>query len=345
MKKKTSTAAIVVAIIFSILLFPMIMIGGIASGVVFSAESALLPERNEDFYRSFEESGGMDWIYDLIVISVEEGMSDGSGAASLGIELSATELFPRDQVETMVYDVYHKIIKGEEYQFDFSYQKNVMKDKLAEYFDEQTEGVVGENAELKAIAKETYMKEIDVMIEEEFGALEEELSAEVNGIYEEIYEGMDIRSLEIKTGYSMADRTELCNDMRMAGYFLLGLTAFLIIILLLCHLFRPSGFFTAGAFSLITGGLMFIGAKGIHAFLMSVINAEFNTAISSEVAAEEIPVFFLPMIETILGWCLTGFEKVGKIGLMTAVILILVGILLHVIKRNQAEPVSVYEMQ
>ena len=233
MKKKTSTAAIVVAIIFSILLFPMIMIGGIASGVVFSAESALLPERNEDFYRSFEESGGMDWIYDLIVISVEEGMSDGSGAASLGIELSATELFPRDQVETMVYDVYHKIIKGEEYQFDFSYQKNVMKDKLAEYFDEQTEGVVGENAELKAIAKETYMKEIDVMIEEEFGALEEELSAEVNGIYEEIYEGMDIRSLEIKTGYSMADRTELCNDMRMAGYFLLGLTAFLILILLL----------------------------------------------------------------------------------------------------------------
>ena len=195
----------------------MIFIGGIASGVVFSLESALLPDRNEDLYHSFEESGGMDWIY----------------------------------------------------------------------------------------------------------------------------EELDIRSLEEQIGYSLTDRTELCNVIRLAGYVALGITAMLIALLLLCHLFRPSGFFTAGAFSLVTGGFMLLGARSVQKFLKSVFYSE----LSLELAADEIPEFFLTMVESILGWCLTGFEKVGKIGLMTAVVLILVGILLYVIKQNQAEPVSVYEMQ
>jgi len=77
----------------------------------------------------------------------------------------------------------------------------------------------------------------------------------------------------------------------------------------------------------------------------NVGNSSPEVELSLELAADEIPEFFLTMVESILGWCLTGFEKVGKIGLMTAVVLILVGILLYVIKQNQAEPVSVYEMQ
>ena len=142
MKKKTSTAAIILAVIFSILLFPMIFIGGIASGVVFSLESALLPDRNEDLYHSFEESGGMDWIYDLLISSVEEGLSENVGNSSPEVEISATELFPRDQVETIVSDVYHKIMNGEEYQFDFTYQKKVMLDTLTEYFDTNADAMI-----------------------------------------------------------------------------------------------------------------------------------------------------------------------------------------------------------
>lgn len=339
MKRKTSIAAIIVAVIFSILLFPMIFIGGIASGVVFSIESAVLPDREEDLYRSFEESGGMDWVYEFLVSCVEEGMYDGTGAASMGIELSATELFPRNQVETMVYDVYHKVIKGEEYQFDFTYQKEILMEKLTEAFD--ANATTGDNAELIKNARETYLEEIEVMLEDELGLLENELSREVNGIYEEIYETMDIGSMEEQIGYSLTDRTELCSVIRLIGYVALGITAFLLAMLLLCHLFRPAGFVTAGAFCLVTGGFMLAASKIIHNFLMSIFYSE----LSAELSAEEIPEFFLSMVKSVLGWFLTGFEKVGKIGLITAVVLILVGILLYVIKQNQAEPISVYEMQ
>ena len=55
----------------------------------------------------------------------------------------------------------------------------------------------------------------------------------------------------------------------------------------------------------------------------------------------------MPMIEEVLGWCMVGFEKSGKVFLMAAVILVLVGILLFIIRRNKeaAEPASVLEMQ
>ena len=61
----------------------------------------------------------------------------------------------------------------------------------------------------------------------------------------------------------------------------------------------------------------------------------------------ELPEFIMPMVEDVMDWCLTGFEKVGKIGLLTAVILILVGILLLVLRKNktEAEPYSGVEMQ
>lgn len=359
MKKKTSALAIILAIFCSILLFPLIMISGIGSGLVFSLESVVTPDREEDLYQSFVDNGGMDWVYDLFVSGVEEGMGDGLEAEEVDIELDAKELFPRDQVETMVYDVYHAIIKGEECQFDLSYQKALMETKLMAYYDENAEAEVeaqikeeygeeydtlSESQKQEAIEEATeearviYEAEITTMIEEEFGALEEEVSAELNSIYD-TPEYQDLKELEAEYGYSLTDRTELCADVRMAGYILLGFTAVLLAVLLLCHLFRPSGFFTAGAFTLIIGGLMMVVATGMQRLLLSLISSEF----SAEYSAEEIPGFVMPMIEDVLGWCVTGFDKVGKIGLMAAVILILVGILLLVVRKNkaEAEPASV----
>ena len=51
----------------------------------------------------------------------------------------------------------------------------------------------------------------------------------------------------------------------------------------------------------------------------------------------ETPEFVMPMMEEIFGWCLTGFEKVGKIGLMAAIIFVLVGILFIVNRKNKKE--------
>ena len=361
MKKKPSTLAIIIAVIFSIFLFPFIFIGGLSSGVVFSLESMVAPDREEDLYQSFVDNGGVDWVYDLFLSRVEEGM--GSAEEDLGIELEATELFPRAQVETMVYDVYHAVIKGREYKMDLSYQKDVMQAKLTEYFEANIDAEIenslreeyGEayelleeskkqeiKAEARVEAEKVFYAEMDTIIEEEFGTLEKEISAEINGIYD-TPEYKELMALEDEYGYSLTDRTELCSMVRLAGYILLGITALIIGILLLCHLFRPSGFFTAGVFTLVTGGVLLIAAKGMQGVLLSLIGSE----LSAEFATEEVPVFLMPMLEDVLGWCVIGFEKVGKIGLMATVVLVLVGILLLVIRKNkaEAEPVSVMEMQ
>ena len=54
-------------------------------------------------------------------------------------------------------------------------------------------------------------------------------------------------------------------------------------------------------------------------------------------AVSETPKFIMPMMEEILDWCLTRFEKVGKIGLVAAIIFILVGILLLINRKNKNE--------
>ena len=67
MKKKTSALAIVVAVIFSIVLFPFIFAGGAGASAVFTLESVIAPDREEELYQSFVRNGGMDWGYNLVI--------------------------------------------------------------------------------------------------------------------------------------------------------------------------------------------------------------------------------------------------------------------------------------
>lgn len=185
--------------------------------------------------------------------------------------------------------------------------------------------------------------EVKATLETEIASLENELSESINSIYD-MPEWQELKDLEAETGFSLTDRTELCYYLNLGGYLLLGLTGVFLVVLLLCHLFRPSGFFTAGVFSLITGGIMMAAAKVLPGVLNGLINSEL---LAEELAAEELPSFIMPMAAEVIGWCMTGFEKVGKIGLMAAILLILVGILLLIIRNNraEAEPASTMEMQ
>ena len=143
MKKKISAIAIVVAVIFSIILFPFILAGGAGASVVFTLESVIAPDREEELYQSFVRNGGMDWGYNLIIEGLEqgleeglaEGMPEGMGDGEALLELDAKEIFPRQQAETMVSDIYHAIVQGKEYQVDLSHQKEFLKTKLNEYFE------------------------------------------------------------------------------------------------------------------------------------------------------------------------------------------------------------------
>ena len=342
MKQKTSTAAIVVAIIFSIILFPLIAVGSLSSGVIFSVEELIKPNREEELYRSFADNGGVDFVYELLL---EEA---GAEVEELGV--TPEEFFPKTQIETIVYDVYHSIIKGETYTADFSHQKEITKKIAMEQFEANIEeelrkeygeeyDLLEESKKAQVIeeARKIFAEEIDRSVEEEFGQLEKEMTAEINSIYD-LPEYQELKALEEETGYSLTDRADLCTAIRLAGYILLGFTCFLILVLLICHLFRPSGFFTAGVFTLIIGGGMTALSKSLQGILLSLISSDF----AAEYSAEEFPEFIMPIIDEVLGWSMTGFEKVGKYGLTASAILILIGILLVIIRKNKtdAEPVT-----
>lgn len=386
MKKKTSALAIVVAVIFSIILFPFVLAGGAAASGVFTLESVIAPDREEELYQSFVRNGGMDWGYNLVIDGLEEGLEEalagglpegmGDGAALL--DLDAKEILPKQQAETIVSDVYHAIIQGKEYQVDLSHQKEVLKTKLNEYYETSVTAEIKATVEdsleeeVKKEYGETYEKlseserqeimtkakeeatniameearkvfdtEVIPMVDTEVAELEKEVSEAFNSIYD-MPEYQELKALEAKYGYSLTDRTALCKDIRLAGYIILGVTAAVLLLLLVCHWFRPSGFFTAGVFTLIIGGGFFAIAKVIPGFAMNLLDSELSKMFVAESGMAEMPGFVMPVIAEILGWCLTGFEKVGKIGLMAAALLILVGILLLVIRKNkvEAEPAS-----
>lgn len=387
MNKNTSALAIVFAVIFSIILFPVIFGVSVGSGVVFSLESLVAPGREDEIYQSLKENGAIDWAYDTFTAELDtelekaitENIPKEIDADYTEIGLNAWELFPKDRFETIVTDVYHAVLNGQKYQFDFSYQKYVLETKLNAFFDTvvtaEIETTVNETVEAEIReeygiafdllpkaeqdriiamaqeeAREKAMKEArtvfdtEVMasIETEIAFLETELSETVNSIYS-MPEYQELKEIETEYGYSFTDRTEICGYLSTAGYTLLGVTAFFIVLLLLCHLFRPSGFITAGIFTLIDGGILFVAAKLCRAPLTELVQNE----LSQEVASQEIPKFILPLIEEVFGWAMVGFEKVGKISLMAAVVLILLGILLIVLRKNkmEAEQTTAVEMQ
>ena len=380
MKKKTSAVAIAVAVIFSIILFPFVLAGGAAASGIFTLESVIAPDREEELYQSFVRNGGMDWGYNLLIEKADkalgegladmlpEGMGDGSS-----MEISTKEILPKEQAETMVSDIYHAIVQGKEYQVDLSHQKELIKDKLNEYFDtsvtaeikatvensleeeikkeygetynklsesEREEIMTKAKEEATSIAMEEARKAFDTevipMVDAEVAELEKQVSEAFNSIYD-MPEYKELKALETKYGYSLTDRTALCKDIRLTGNIALGVTGVVLLLLLVCHWFRPSGFFTAGAFTLIIGGGFFAIAKVIPGFVLNLLHSELSMMFVEEGVAMETPGFVLPMLSEILGWCLTGFEKVGKIGLMAAALFILVGILLLVIRKNKAE--------
>ena len=381
MKKKTSALAIIIAVIFSIILFPFVFAGGVGAGAVFTLESVIAPDREEELYQSFVRNGGVDWGYDLVIDMLEEGlaeglaggMPEGMGDTAVLKELDAKEILPKQQAETLLSDIYHAVLQGKEYQLDLSHQKEFIKTKLNEYFEttvteeikatvessleEEVKNEYGEaydklseseREEIMTKAKEeatnialeearkVFDTEVLPMVDTEVAELETEVSKAFNSIYD-MPEYQEIKKVETKYGYSLTDRTTLCKDIRLAGNILLGITAVVLLLLLVFHWFRPSGFFTAGVFTLLIGGGFFAVAKVVPGFAMNLLNSELSKMFVEGSGVAEMPGFVMPVIAEILGWCLTGFEKVGKIGLMAAVLFILVGILLVILRKNKAE--------
>ena len=336
MNKKPGAVAIIIAVIMSIVLFLPIVISGLVSGTIFSVQSVLQPGREDDIYRSFENNGGIDFIYDIFLEETGEEMEFAEG-----ISVNMKEFVPKKDVATIVEGMYYAFLKGETYPVKLDSQKVYLKEKAMEYFEQNVDDLakeeLGELYELASesqkqeamdIARREYEAEVDSIIEEEVTFIEAELSGILSEVYEttEYQEMMD--SLN-EFGYSLTDRAVMCSDIGLAGNVFLVIGIILIALLLLCHWFRPAGFITAGVFSLLTGGILKGGAMVIPSAMSTLLQAE-------TLEGEPVPEFMIALVEDIMNWCMDGFHKVGTMALGLGAVLFLVGILLFVIKRNRA---------
>ena len=134
MKKQPSVVAIVIAVIMSIVLFPLIFGTGIASGAVFSAESMMQEGREWELYDAFTEHGGEDWVYELLLSETGETIE-----IEQEVSVSIRELFPKEDVSTLMKELYEALIKGERYSVELPNQKLFVEQKLMEYFDDTVE--------------------------------------------------------------------------------------------------------------------------------------------------------------------------------------------------------------
>ena len=337
MKKKPSAVAIVIAVIMSIILFLPIVVSGVVAGSIFSAQSILQPGREHELYQSFEKNGGVDYIYDFLIDEVGEEMEFMEG-----ISINFREFCSKEDVEEIVKGIYEAFFKGELYEATLDSQEAYLKDKADEYFEKNIEDFVKEEfgdlyematesqiQEAKDEARKIYDEEVSAVIEEEINFLEDKLSSILDSVYEtDEYQEFMVTLDEF--GYRLDNRAGMCEDIALVGNIFLGIGVILIVLLLLCHLFRPAGFVTAGIFSLLTGGLL----KALAVLAPAAVN---SLAMEEFLEGEPVHEFVEVLVSDILSWCMEGFHKVGILALGLGAVLVLVGILVFVVRRNKAE--------
>lgn len=337
MKKKPGFVAIFVAVLMSIILLLPIIGSGLVAGACFSVQSMLEPGRETELYRSFEKNGGVDFIYDTLLDEFGEEVE-----FTEDVSINTRELFPKEDAAEIMEGIYHAFFKGENYSIKFESQKEYLQKKAMEYFEQNIDDVIKEELgdlyeyageseiqEAKDIARKEYEAEVNSVIEKEIASLEKEFSGILDVVYESPEYQEAISFLE-DAGYALNDRAEMCSAIELAGNVFLVIGVILVVLLLLCHLFRPAGFVTAAVFSLLTGGILKGGAVALPSAISKLVEAEM-------LEGEPIPDFLVALVEDVMSWFMDGFHKAGMLALGFGVVLFLVGILLFVIKKNRAE--------
>ena len=408
--KKRGPIAIVLAVLFSILLFPFIYAFGLCSGAIMATSSWFEPGRKEEVYQNFVADDGIDWLYEVIDGAIEEGVMEASGSMEdvAGLEQIFENLITRDDVETIVKDVYDTVLSGEVYQFDFSVFSERLLSKLEGFADDNAAAYIEENLadiyaaagadvkdKVKEIAKEIFMEEAEARIEaelaevspalretskkellakaeEEFEAqadayiaeniemlyaqldeetkealiaeakevilpefqtmmaeevknLEESLNTEIANLYE-TSEYKEFMAIQEQYGVSIFDMELIHSSLNLSGYLFMGLTFVFIVLVLLSHLFRPSGFYVAGVYTVLLGALQYV--------IGSLFGGRVAQVVSAELAFPHASLDSL--VHNFLAWFGTGFTSVGIIFLCAGAALILGGILITIINKNKA---------
>ena len=178
--------------------------------------------------------------------------------------------------------------------------------------------------EYKAQYKQQYIDEYSAMIDEAVLSAQTEINATIASVYTS-EEYAQLEQTQADYGINIYDFDGLNEIFKSAGYICFGAAAVVILILLLCYLFRPAGFFVAGIFTLILGA----GVKVIAGKALPIASEMIHTAV--ELPHESVNA----IVNSALVWVTEGLNESAMIGIFAGAALLLLGILTTIIRRGK----------
>ena len=178
--------------------------------------------------------------------------------------------------------------------------------------------------EYKAENKQKHVDEAAASIDEAVLLAQTEINATIASIYtSEDY--AQLEQTQAEYGINIYDFDGLNAIFKSAGYVCFGAAAVVILILLLCYLFRPAGFFVAGIFTLILG----VGVKAVAGKALPVASELIHASV--ELPHESLNA----IVNAALVWVTEGLNESAMIGIFAGAALMLLGILITIIRRNK----------
>lgn len=326
MVKERSSVAIAIAVILSCILVPLLLLLGIASATTSAFSNVVMEHREDELFARFEKEGGIRWIYNEIearLIPMAQELEVPEGMEPL------KDIVTYEDVSSISHGIYSAFLSGKQYVFDLSVQKERVRGNVDAYFDryidEQnlTELMDDGTVDIELV-KESYLKDAYTQLEEQVTWLEEELNAKLTEVY---HTPQFIRLAGTEELHGAATYLELLRGtLKKAELAEIGVMAVLVVLLLVCHLFRPSGFFVVGGTAIFLGAAAFVVSKGLHAVLFS-----------GAVPAVSMPdQSFFATAEQIVLWLSDGYLHFGSYSAIAGVIFLVAGVFLLLFQRKRA---------
>lgn len=325
--EERSKAAIVIVVILSGILVPLLLLLGIVSATTSAFSNALMEHREDELFLRFEQEGGIQWLYDEVearLVPMGQKLQVPEGMEPL------KDIITYEDVSSVSHGVYSAFLSGNLYVFDLSVQKERIKKNVDAYFDryieEQnlTELMDSEFVD-EELVRESYLKDAYAQLEEQVIQLETELNARLEELYhtaqftriadkEELH---DIETTYLELLRSVLQKAKLAE---------IGVMAVLVVVLLVCYLFRPSGFFLVGSTSAFLGIAAFAVSKGLRSLLFSGI-----------VPMDAMPhESFFAATEQIVSWLSDGYLNFSIYSAAAGIALLVFGGFLLLFQRKRA---------
>jgi len=178
--------------------------------------------------------------------------------------------------------------------------------------------------EYKAQHKQQYVEEAAAVIDEAVITAQTEVNETIAAVYtSEAY--VQLEQTQKEYNINIYDFAGISKVIQSAGLICFGIAAVIAVILLACHVFRPSGFFVAGFFTLVLG----IGVKVVAGRAVSIAAELIDRTV--EMPHESIAA----LVQTTLGWVEEGLGSSGMISIYAGAVLVLLGVLMLVLRRNK----------